>query len=410
MHASRVLTGLVVVALAATLTAAATAKTGYPVLGVRGVKAGVLVQRYDRQTLRPYGPTLHIGAPAWTWSRSSDGGTIALAGGEQRGVVVFLDVVSLRRTATFRFAPGRPVAARWVSADRLLLVTVSDSGTVVRLVDPRGPRQLRQVDVPGRLVRGARTKEGLALLTGPSEGFGPSRVVLVDGELGMRTVQLPRNVTGWSLPSGTESGEATEVPARMRAPGLAVNRLGVRAVVVGADEPVAEIDLGSGAVTYHPVVVRRVSRVAKLVIGPDIHASWLRSGNIALTGTMYDGLDETTGNLKQTALGLALLDTVTWETRLVDPAVRTFVTAGDWLVVADQGAGVSWYDSVGRRRGHVLGVRDVTDTAWTGTFGLARSWSEGRSWLIDLGRGRVVAAGDAVPPMFLDSEPRAFYG
>jgi hypothetical protein len=58
----------------------------------------------------------------------------------------------------------------------------------------------------------------------------------------------------------------------------------------------------------------------------------------------------------------------------------------------------------------VLGTRDVTDTQWTGTFGLARSWSEGRSWFVDLGRGRVAAAGDLVPPMFLGDEPRAFYG
>lgn len=410
MRASRALAGLVAVALAASVTAAATAKSRYPVLGVRGVKAGVLVQRYDRQTLRPYGPTLHIAAPAWTWSRSPDGGTVALAGGEQRGVVVFFDVVSLRRTATFRFAPGRPVAVRWVSADRLLLVAVSEAGTVVRLVDPRAPRQLRQVDVPGRLLRGARTREGLALLVGPSEAFGPSRLVLVNGELGLRTVALPRNVAGWSLPPGAETGEAGEVPARMRTPALAVNRLGLRAVVVGADEPVAEIDLGSGAVTYHPVAVRRASRAAKLVTGPDLQAAWLRSGAVAVTGTIYGGLDETTRTLRQTPFGLALLDTGTWEMRVVDPAVRGFVTAGDWLVAAGQGAGITWYDGAGRRRGHVLGARDVTDTAWTGTFGLARSWSEGRSWRVDLGRGRVAAAGDAVPPMFLENEPRAFYG
>lgn len=408
----RTLTGLLAVALAVTVASVATAKPRFPVLGVRGVSAGVLVQRYDRQTLRPYGSTLRIGAPAWAWSRSPDGGTVALAGGEQYsgGVVVFLDVASLRRTATFRFSQGVPVAARWVAPDRLLLVTVSRSGAVVRLVDPGAPRQLRQVELPGRLVRGARTRKGLAFLLGPSVGFGPSRLLLVDGELGMRSVALPRTTTGWSPAPAAGSGEAGEVPARMRTPALAVDRLGLRAVVVGADEPVAEIDLARAAVTYHPVVLRRTSRAAKLVTGPDLQAVWLRSGNVAVTGTIYGGRDETTGNLRQTPFGLALLATATWGMRIVDPSVRSFVTAGDWLVAAGQDAGVTWYDSAGRRRGHVLGTRDVTDTAWTGTVGLARSWSEGRSWLVDLGRGRVTGAGDAVPPLFLESEPRVFYG
>lgn len=407
---SRALTCVAVVAVAVGFAAAAGAKAPNPVLGVRGVSAGVLVQRYDRQTLRPFGPTLHLGSAAWTWSRSPDGGTVALAGGDERGVVAFVDVASLRRVATFRFAPGRPVAARWLAADRLLLVTEGRSGAVVRLVDPQAPRQLRQVDIPGRLVRGVRTREGVALLTGPKHGFGPARLALVDGDLRVRTIALPRTATGWSLPGAAEAGDPGEVPVRMRAPGLAVDRSGERAVVVGADEPVAEIDLEHGAVTYHPVAVRRLARAAKLVVGPDLQATWLRSGKIAVTGTLYGGLDATTGNLKQTAFGLMLLDTRTWKARVVDPAVRGLVTAGDWLVVAAEGAGLTWFDSAGRRRGHVLGTRDVTDTAWTGTFGLVRSWSEGRSWRVDLRQGRVAAAGEAVPPMFLESEPRAFYG
>lgn len=405
---ARALTGLAALAFAVVLAVgAAAAKPGDPVLGVRGVKAGVLVQRYDRQTLRPYGPSLYVGAPAWTWSRSPAGSTIALAGGEHRGVVVFLDVVTLHRTSTFRFASGRPVAARWVTSDRLLLVTVSDSGTAVRLLDPRAPRQLRQLDVSGQLVRGARTRDGVALLVGPSEGLGPSRLVLVDGELGVRTLALPRNATGWSRRAESGTGE---VVARMRAPALAVSPSGVRAVVVGADEPVAEIDLVSGAVTYHQVNVRRASRRAKLVTGPDLQAEWLRSGAVAVTGTIYGGLDETSSSLRQTPFGLMLLDTRTWATRIVDPVVHSFVTAGDRLVVAGEGAGITWYDVAGRRQGHVLGRRSVTDTAWVGTFGLARSWSDARSWFVDLGRGRAAGAGDAVPPMFLDDEPRAFYG
>jgi hypothetical protein len=404
---ARALIGLAAVALAVVVTAAATAKPRYPVLGVRGVKAGVLVQRYDRQTLRPYGSGLYVGAPAWTWSRSPDRTTVALAGGERRGVVVFLDVSSLRLVSTFRFASGQPVAARWVTPDRLLLVTVSDSGAAVRLIDPRAPRQLRQLDVPGQLVRGARTSEGIALLVGPSEGLGSSRLVLVDGELGVRTLALAHNVTGWLRPADSATGE---VAAHMRAPALAVSPGGVRAVVVGADEPVAEIDLVSGAVTYHQVNVRRASRRAKLVTGPDLQAEWLRSGAVAVTGTIYGGLDETSSSLRQAPFGLMLLDTRTWAPRIVDPLVHSFVVAGDRLVVAGERDGITWYDVAGRRQGHVLGRRSVTDTAWVGTFGLARSWSEARSWFVDLGRGRVAGAGDAVPPMFLDEEPHAFYG
>lgn len=379
-------------------------------LGLRWVQAGVLVQRYDRATLRPFGTGLRVGANAWTWSRSPDGRTIALAGGQRDrpGVVVFVDVATLRRTGRFRFAPGNPQGLRWVAPGRLLLVTGTETGSVVRLVDPVGRRQVDEVSLPGRLARGARTAEGLALLLGPERGFGPAQLVVLDGLLSMRSVSLTRITVGWEVPQPVGDG-SSETPARMRVPALAVDPTGTRAVVVGAGEPVAEIDLRTGAVAYHPRLERRPAAAAKSISGPDLSAIWLPGGRVAVTGTVYGGLDATTRMVRQDPFGLVLLDTRTWRSRLA-PGVSGVVRAGPWLVAAGPSGGLDWYDGSGRRRGHLLGRRDVTDSAWIGERGIVRSWSEGRSFLVDLRRARVLGSSNLVPPRFLDVEPPGYPG
>lgn len=368
------------------------------------------MQRYDRATLRPFGPTLRIGANAWSWSRSPDGRTVALAGGQRDrpGVVVFVDVATLRRIGRFRFAAGYPGGLRWVAPERLLLVTGTEAGGSVRLVDPLARRQLDQVSLPGRVARGARTAEGLALLLGPQQGVGPAQLVLVDGSLSVRSVSLTRIRVGWEVPQPVGVG-SSETPARMRVPGLAVDPTGTRAVVAGAGEPVAEIDLRTGAVTYHPVLERRPAAAAKAISGPNLSAVWLPGEKVAVTGTVYGGLDETTRALRRDPFGLVLLDTRAWRSRLV-PGLSGFLRAGPWLVAPGPAGGLDWYDAGGGRRGHLLGRWNVTDSAWIGERGIVRSWSEGKSFVVDLRRGRVLGGTDLVPPLFLDVEPAGFPG
>lgn len=408
----------IAVAILSSATAGAAASP-LSVLGLRWVPGGVLVQRYDPATLQPSGRGLRIGANAWAWSRSPDGRTVALAGGQQDrpAIVVFVDTPTLRRMGRLRFAPGGPAGMRWLAPDRLLLVTSTESGSVVRLVDPTELRQLAQIALPGRLARGARTRDGLALLLGPQQGFGPAQLVLVDRALSVRSVPLARIEVGWEVPQPAADGSG-ETPARMRVPGLAVDPTGTRAVVVGAGEPVAEIDLGSSAVAYHPQLERRLALAAKSISGPELSATWLPGGKVAVTGTVYGGLDATTRMIRQDPFGLVLLDTRTWRSRLAARGVAWVVPAGGWLFSAGLKGGLDWYDANGVRRGHLFGTRKDLDWAWAGERGIARSSEQRRSFLLDLRRGRVLriiddgqsAGSPDGPPLFLDVEPAGFSG
>ena len=408
----KALAGAAALVVIGTAASTAAAKPRSPVLGVlQQAHGGVVVQRYDRATLRPYGAKVRLPAPVWTWSRSPGGTTIGLLGGGQRTTVALLDAVSLRRIAMRRLERvGNPFALRWVAPGRLLLASASATEVVVSLLDAATLEELESRRIPGRLMRAERTRAGIAFLLGPQRGFGISRLGLVDGNLAIRTVPLSRIRSGFAYPPENAPGVSGAVLGRLRSPALAVDRFGAKAVVVGLDEPVAEVDVERGTVAYHVVAARTTALGAKLLRGPDLQARFLRSGDVAVTGTINEGVDAATGAPLQTPFGLAILDTRAWNMRIVDPAVEYVIRAGDWLVATGRSAGITWFDAVGRRRGHALGARNVTDTAWTGTTGLVRSWEEQRTWRIDLSTGLVVGAGDLRPPLFLDAEPRSLWG
>jgi hypothetical protein len=182
----------------------------------------------------------------------------------------------------------------------------------------------------------------------------------------------------------------------LRSPGLAVDRAGNRAFIVGEGEPVAEVDLASGAVSYHPLALRVPARAAKSISGPTLSAEWLGNGLLAVTGTIYGGIDESTHLIRQTPVGLRIVDTGTWSVRTSDPAVSWIVRSGPWLVATPNGGGLRWFDLHGTPRGQLFGTRRVGDRALLGSRMLVRAGAEPRTLLVDLAAGRVVGA--APPP------------
>jgi hypothetical protein len=143
------------------------------------------------------------------------------------------------------------------------------------------------------------------LLLGSDGSFAPAMVAVVDAEGSVRTVTIDRISVGRVH---EEDGKA-----EVRSPGFAVDPTTHRAFVVGSDLTVAEIDLDTLAVRYRGGSARSL---AKYVSGPTRDAIWLGNGLLAVTGTDYAD-DDTNGQ----PIGLRLIDTHDWSTRLVDPKV-----------------------------------------------------------------------------------------
>jgi hypothetical protein len=172
----------------------------------------------------------------------------------------------------------------------------------------------------------------------------------------------------------------------MRTRGLAVDPATRRAYVVGADEPVAEVDLRTLHVTYHALApVRSLQARAKDIRGPYRTATWLGDGVLAVTGT--NARRRPGGGPRFEPVGVHLIDTRSWRRRTLAPQARWFAVSGQALVVPlATTLAVFGPDGVERLRvpGRFGWVQAVD--------GRAYAWQEGGSILVvDLGTGATSA-------------------
>jgi hypothetical protein len=206
----------------------------------------------------------------------------------------------------------------------------------------------------------------------PATGVDPTELFAIGADGRPRAIVLDRIRSG--VPDYTRSPPSTE----FRQPGLAFDGAGGKAYVVGAVEPIAEVDLTSMTVTYHGG-----SRTpAKAVSGPQRSAVWVGNGFIAVTGV---------------DAGIALVDTRDWSWKTIDRDATAVTVAGGallasaWIYDSDgpamTGMGVTGYSLDGTSRLHILG-RSVVDTApsWGG---LVYAIHDGVS-VIDPASGRLV--------------------
>ena len=139
-------------------------------------------------------------------------------------------------------------------------------------------------------------------------------------------------------------------------PGLAVAPDGSRAYVVTPDR-VFVVDLGTGAVSSHPLAVGR--RLAKVEKGtPDGSwrmATWARPGILAVTGVDDHVTVGADGHpqLDAAPAGAALVDTRDWSVRVVDPDATDATIGTDAIAVTGFGRGLTIYGLDGARRAHL---------------------------------------------------------
>ncbi len=373
-----------------------------PLLGVQADRGKpVTLRRLDGATLRAVGAGVPLRGHGQAWSFSPDGSQLVLG---SRGVATlgspltrasppslrFVDVRRMRvlRDVKLRGEAGFLHATAWLARNRLV-VLLNDTRTArarLLLVDPAAGTVLRRRSLErGRMVMGGeRTADELLLLLAPGRQIGAAKLVAVDRELRLRAAVLDRIRAG-----SAQRGSGEDFVLARREPGLAVDAAGERAYVVGADEPVASVDLRRLGVTYLEASAERQPQLRqKSLEGPEREAVWLPNGLLAVSGETYAGLAER--RLVSEPAGLQLVDTQTGQARLLDPQARSVLRLGRRLVTAGADRGIVGYDLGGTRRYTALEDRKIVWLQAAGTRLVAQS-DVGTVAVLDAVSGRVLA-------------------
>ena len=245
-----------------------------------------------------------------------------------------MNLESGRVTARLRIG-GRPAAygIAWPVAQRLIAFSGSYlAPRIVTISIPDG----QTVGVHEERAEWFATQPtalGVVALGAPSRRVGPARLLLARPDGSALRVSLDQ------VPAGTERLRRRPGWARRQfLPALAVDEAGARAFVVAAHRRlVAEVDLTSGALTYHPFASGsgRASAAKGVLRGAYREASWLGNGMLAVSGEdRRDPTDHRDPTLIK-PFGLQLLDTATWTTKVLNPLLRWYVRAGPVLLGSD---------------------------------------------------------------------------
>jgi hypothetical protein len=412
---------------------AAGGSAGGPVWAIVG-DPGRLLVRLDPRTLRPLpGRRLvladTVGGHAWSPDR-----TMLVLGDNDQDALHLVDARRMRTLGKMWLdAPGPAQWMGWLGARRLLAVVdwplgdpgteLGDSGVV--LADPRARRVLHRQNLHGRVHAVAFAGDRAVLLTGPADGIGMASLAVVDDRGRVRTAPLRAVSVGYKEPAEHTADSVTE----QRLAGLAVDRAGGRAFVVGAGAPIAEVDLATLRVAYHglsqPVsLLRRLAgwfvpaAEAKLVNGPLREACWLGDGVLAVWG--FEVKVGARSEVEDTPSGLKLVDTRGWTVRQVHPEATMVRWRGGRLLAF----GVRWYDQqrpggIGltvfgpgdRRPLRFFKDRPVHEVHVHGDLAYAVDWGsdtrKSEVAVVDLRAGRVLTTVGGTPPYLLMGDDRA---
>jgi hypothetical protein len=248
----------------------------------------------------------------------------------------------------------------WPTARRLLALESHQRLATTRLVviDPVARRVLKRTSLDAPLMCWEAAGREVVALSGPANGIGPARVVVIDSNGAMRSVSIDRISAG-----GRMDGAEDDPTYTMASPGLAVDPLGRRAYVVGQAPLLAEIDLDLRAVTYRELATpRTLATRAKVLKGWSREATWLGDGRIAVVGADYD-------ELRSTPAGLVVIDVGSGATRTLEPRASTAVLSQGLLLAGggardgqteeESGMGISAHSADGELLWRALGDEAV---------------------------------------------------
>ncbi|MBA3243579.1 MAG: hypothetical protein H0T61_00180 [Actinobacteria bacterium] len=360
-----------VTALAALALALPASGGGEARYGLSGSQADATLSQVDPATLRPVGRPLRVGVFNADRAFSPDRSTLALVS-QERPVLRFVDLGGMRTTGQVTLADeGEVQWLRWTPSGLVALVDLARGSKLVWL-DPSTRKVTRTLRYRGELVDPRLASGRIVAVEWPSGRVGPVRLNVIDADGQARSTRVDRIAGGWQR-------RGKEV-VRMAEPGLAVASDGERAWLADRDGEICAVELDSLAV--HCNAVRTLakngspwSRRQLKVVAP---------GTLALSG--WEKL--TAGPRAARPIGLWLVDTSTWERRLLDREIDSFRAAAG-VVVGVRRNGVTAYGSDGARRYGLEEPLQLGVLTTTGPY-LYVPRTDGRTVVADLASGRVL--------------------
>ncbi len=345
------------------------------------------IVRVNPRTLEPSSRPIETFRRGWSRDFSPNGRFLAYAASARPARIQLIDVVRWRSVGVL--TRGDIGTLTWARDDRL----IEAGGTEIRVLSvPRGRVVARHrldlfwVDIEA-------IPNGVALLTQPRRELAPSGLLLADGDGGLRRIRLDR----------IESGGTRTVTLR---PALAVDATGGRAFVVAPRQPlVAEVDLATGAVTYHSLGAS-ASKGAEESWWRD--AEWTVDGQLAITGerrprSLRNGLPAA-GPIPY---GLRLVNPLDWSIRTVNRRTNLFDTAGNRLLALGTTWNRGWrkststgllaFDLGGQPAFGRFGGKDVTVLGDHGRYAYVWVRPDRILHVLDLRSGRTVKAIPTTP-------------
>jgi hypothetical protein len=307
------------------------------------------------------------------WSFSPDGRRLAL-GDDSGGEVFLVDTRTLRLAGRVSAVDyGQVFSTAWVGGYLLALTHLccdedrpeTNPGYSLSILDPDRRQRISVRRLDGSIQGIARTPSTLVLLLAPLDAIGPVRIAVVDADGAMRSTTLDRIVAG-------------QANGRFASPGLALDSAGTRAFVVGAQAPIAEVDLATLTVSYHDLTAP-VSLLGRLrnwlepeaeakvpLSGPRRSARWLGNGFL----TVWGSDSEVTGqgrdvHVRDIPAGVKLIDTRSWTVRTLDPGASSLAVAGETLFTY----GATWNSATRKLSGVGLTAHAPTGAVLYKRFG-----------------------------------------
>jgi hypothetical protein len=319
-------------------------------------------------------------------ARSPDRSFVALDPVESKGyqVLFVLDARRLRIVARRSFAGDDLCALDWLSPRRLVAVVgvprCSQRGAHLRVVvlDPIGLRILRTETVTGppNVVASALATHRFVLLLAPIESIGPIRVVSVTTN-GVRMIA-----------TGVKWRYLNVLPSINQQPALVVT--GEHALIVQADNEVADVNLATGRVVGHVISGSRPPGFA--LRGRVVSAVWAGPHLLAVA----EGVVEHEDKMAQ-PYGVELVDTRGWRSTMLAAHASAVAATGDTLLTFG-GRGIRGYTSTGTARFTLL-TKQRVDRVMTYGGRYAYADAEGLNEVIDTRAGRSRLAVEA--PSFI---------
>jgi hypothetical protein len=263
------------------------------------------------------------------------------------GVLRLYEGLALRRVVRVGPRGDQVRSVVWTRPNRLVAIDQHMSEPYARYVRAR---YVVGVDAAnGRVLFRTRLDRRLALV-GAGSSHGRVALLYQSSSLLARRARITVVSTDGAVRSAPlHFGRGRSV--RLLA-ALAVDPRSPHAYVVLSGGRVAAVDLRTLRLAYHTIAALPAAKASAA------DYVTLRAETFGPHSLVVSGLFALRPQASEVPAGLAVVDTHTWQSRVIDRRATTFAVAGDTIVTA--GRGITGYRADGARHYHLLGARRIS--------------------------------------------------